>query len=164
MKKILIISTGGTFNKVYNPKTGNLDIDKTSHALKTLASKWLCDFEILNIIGKDSLEMTNHDRLELLSTIHQSSYHNIIIVHGTDTMDVTAQYLADAELEKSIVLTGAMVPYSIDATEATANLASAYGYLSALEKRGVFIVMNGVFGSYEKVNKNRSEGRFIFTS
>jgi len=160
MKKILIISTGGTFNKVYNPKTGNLDIDKTSHALKTIASKWLCNFEILNIIGKDSLEMTNHDRLELLSTIHQSNYHDIIIVHGTDTMDVTAEYLADAELEKSIVLTGAMIPYSIDATEATANLASAYGYLSALEKRGVFIVMNGVFGSYEKVKKNRKEGRF----
>jgi len=160
MKKIQIISTGGTFNKVYNPKTGNLDIDKTSHALKTIASKWLCEFEILNIIGKDSLEMTNHDRLELLSTIHQSNYHNIIIVHGTDTIDVTAEYLADAELEKTIVLTGAMVPYSIDATEATANLASAYGYLNALEKRGVFIAMNGVFGSYEKVKKNRKEGKF----
>jgi len=160
MKKILIISTGGTFNKVYNPKTGNLDIDKTSHALKTIASKWLCEFEILNIIGKDSLEMTNHDRLELLSTIHQSSYHHIIIVHGTDTMDVTAEYLADAELEKSIVLTGAMVPYSIDVTEATANLASAYGYLNALKTRGVFIAMNGVFGSYEKVKKNRKEGKF----
>jgi len=160
MNKILIISTGGTFNKVYNPKTGKLDIDKSSHALKTIASKWLCNFEILNIIGKDSLEMTNHDRLELLSTIHQSNYHNIIIVHGTDTMDVTAQYLADAELEKTIVLTGAMVPYSIDATEATANLASAYGYISSLEKRGVFIVMNGVFGSYEKVKKNRKEGKF----
>jgi len=53
-----------------------------------------------------------------------------------------------------------MVPYSIDPTEATANLASAYGYLSALKKRGVFIAMNGVFGSYEKVKKNRSEGRF----
>lgn len=160
MHKILIISTGGTFNKVYNPKTGNLDIDKSSHALKIIASKWLCKFELLNIIGKDSLEITNHDRLELLSTIHQSSYQNIIIVHGTDTMDVTAEYLADAELEKTIVLTGAMAPYSIDPTEATANLASAYGYLTALEKRGVFIAMNGVFGSYENVKKNRKEGKF----
>jgi len=160
MKKILIISTGGTFNKVYNPKTGNLDIDKSSHALKTIASKWLCDFKILNIIGKDSLEMTNHDRLELLSTIHQSNYHDIIIVHGTDTMDVTAEYLADAELEKTIVLTGAMVPYSIDASEATANLASAYGYLSALKKRGVFIAMNGVLGLHENLKKNRKEGKF----
>lgn len=160
MHKILIISTGGTFNKVYNPKTGALDIDKSSNALKHIASKWLTEFEILNIIGKDSLEITNHDRLELLSTIHQSDYDKIIIVHGTDTMDITAEYLADAELEKRIVLTGAMVPYSIDPVEATANLASAYGYLSALEKEGVFISMNGVMGSYEKVKKNRKEGQF----
>ena len=160
MKKILIISTGGTFNKIYNPKNGNLEIDKNSQALKTIASKWLCKFEIQNIIGKDSLEITNHDRLELLSNIHQSSYHSIIIVHGTDTMDVTAEYLADAELEKTIVLTGAMVPYNIDPTEATANLASAYGYINALQKEGVFIAMNGVMDSYEKVKKNRKEGKF----
>ena len=160
MHKILIISTGGTFNKVYNSKTGALDIDKSSNALKSIAFKWLTEFEILNIIGKDSLEMTNHDRLELLSTIHQSDYNKIIIVHGTDTMDVTAEYLADAELEKRIVLTGAMVPYAIEPTEATANLASAYGYLNALENEGVFIAMNGVIDSYKNVKKNRKEGRF----
>ena len=160
MHKILIISTGGTFNKVYNPKTGNLDIDKSSHSLNTIASKWLCNFEILNILGKDSLEMTNHDRLELLSIIHQSSYQNIIIIHGTDTMNITAEYLADAELEKTIVLTGAMVPYSIDPTEATANLASAYGYITALAKKGVYITMNGMFGFHKNVKKNRKEGKF----
>ena len=160
MKKILIISTGGTFNKIYNPKNGLLEIDKNAKALHTIAEKWLCEFEMLNIIGKDSLEITNHDRLELLSTIHQSDYSNIIIVHGTDTMDVTAEYLADAELEKTIVLTGAMVPFHIDPTEATANLASAYGYINALEKEGVFIAMNGVMDSYERVKKNRKEGRF----
>ena len=159
-KKILIISTGGTFNKVYAPLSGELEIDKSSNALKEIASKWLCEFEVLNIIGKDSLEMTNHDRLELLSTIHQSSYHSIIIVHGTDTLDITAEYLADAELEKTIVLTGAMVPYSIDPTEATANLASAYGYIHALEKEGVFIAINGCIDSYRKVKKNRNESRF----
>jgi len=162
MKKILIISTGGTFNKIYNPKNGNLEIDKNAQALKTIASKWLCEFNILNIIGKDSLEITNHDRLELLSTIHQANYQNIIIVHGTDTMDVTAAYLAEAELEKTILLTGSMVPYSIDPTEATANLASAYGYINALQKEGVFIAMNGVMDSYEKVKKNREEGLFTF--
>ena len=160
MEKILIISTGGTFNKVYNPHNGNLEIDKSSQAIETIASKWLCKLKILNIIGKDSLEMTNHDRLELLSTIHQSEQQHIIIVHGTDTMDVTAEYLADAELEKTIILTGAMIPYSIDPTEATANLASAYGYINALEKEGVFIAMNGVMDSYKKVTKNRKEGRF----
>jgi len=160
MKKVLIISTGGTFNKCYNPKNGELEIDINSNALKTIAQKWLCNFEILNIIGKDSLEINNHDRLELISTIHQSNYHSIIIVHGTDTMDITAEYLADAELEKTIVLTGAMVPFHIDPVEATANLASAYGYINALEKEGVFIAMNGIIDSYEKLKKNRKEGRF----
>jgi len=160
MKKILIISTGGTFNKVYNPKNGNLEIDKSAQALKSIASKWLCKFNVLNIIGKDSLEMTNQDRHELLSTIEQSEYRHVIIVHGTDTMDITAEYLADAKLEQTIVLTGAMVPYSIDLTEATANLASAYGYIHALQKEGVFIAMNGVMGSYKKVKKNREEGLF----
>jgi L-asparaginase len=160
MKKILIISTGGTFNKIYDPINGEFVIDKSSHALEEIASKWLCEFEILNIIGKDSLEMTNHDRLELLATISHSDHHRILIVHGTDTMDITAEYLADADLEKCIVLTGAMVPYSIDPVEATANLSSAYGYMNALEKEGIFIVMNGVMGTYDKVKKDRSKGRF----
>lgn len=160
MKKILLISTGGTFNKVYNPQNGLLDIDKKSTAIEEIAKKWLCKFELLNIIGKDSLDITNHDRLELLSTIHQSSYQCIIIIHGTDTMDVTAEYLADSELKKTIVLTGAMVPYSIDPIEATANLCSAYGYVSALEKEGIYITMNGVMGDYKKVRKNRKKGKF----
>jgi len=160
MKKILIISTGGTFNKVYDPINGEFSIDEASHALEQIASKWLCEFNIVNIIGKDSLDMTNHDRLELLATISHSDHHHILIVHGTDTMDVTAEYLDDADLEKCIVLTGAMVPYSIDPVEATANLASAYGYINALEQEGVFIAMNGVMGPYEKVKKDRTKGRF----
>jgi len=160
MKKILIISTGGTFNKVYDPINGEFSIDEASHALEQIASKWLCEFNIVNIIGKDSLDMTNHDRLELLATISHSDHHHILIVHGTDTMDVTAEYLADADLEKCIVLTGAMVPYSIDPVEATANLSSAYGYINALEQEGVFIAMNGVMGPYEKVKKDRTKGRF----
>jgi len=160
MKKILIISTGGTFNKVYDPIKGDFSIDNASHALEQIASKWLCEFNIVNIIGKDSLDMTNHDRLELLATISHSEYHHILIVHGTDTMDVTAEYLADADLEKCIVLTGAMVPYSVDPVEATANLSSAYGYINALGQEGIFIAMNGVMGPYEKVKKDRSKGRF----
>lgn len=158
--KILIIDTGGTFNKIYNPINGELQVDKNATALKEIANKWLCSLEVIQLIGKDSLEITNHDRLELLSTIHQSSYKQIIIIHGTDTMDITAEYLADAELEKTLVLTGAMTPYHIDPTEATANFASAYGYINALHKTGVYIAMNGVIDTYEKVKKNRKEGKF----
>ena len=161
MQKILIISTGGTFNKVYDPLNGELIVDKTSKAVKEIASKWLCEFEIMNIIGKDSLEISNHDRLELLASISHSSYHRIIIIHGTDTMDVTAAYLDDADLKKQIILTGAMVPYSIDPVEATANLCSAYGYLSAVKKEGIYIAMNAVIDTYEKVKKDKKLGKFI---
>ena len=161
MDKILLISTGGTFNKVYNPKNGKLIIDKTSNAVKKIASRWLCEFDMINLIGKDSLEMDNHDRLELLATISQSEYKKIIIIHGTDTMALTAKYLDDAELEKHIILTGAMVPYAINPVEATANLASAFGYLQTLNNNGIYIVMNGVFGSYAKIKKDRKKGKFI---
>ncbi len=160
MKKILIISTGGTFNKIYDPIKGEFSIDEASHALEQIASKWLCEFKIMNIIGKDSLEITNHDRLELLASISHSEYHHILIIHGTDTMDVTAEYLADADLEKQIVFTGAMVPYSVDPVEATANLCSAYGYINAIKEEGVYIAMNGAMGLYDKVKKDRTKGRF----
>jgi L-asparaginase len=164
MQKILIISTGGTFNKVYNPLSGELQIDKSSKAIEHIASKWLCDLEILNIIGKDSLEMMVEDRVFLAKTIKEQRTDKIIVIHGTDTMDTTAAYLNDKKLAKTIILTGAMVPYAIDPTEATANLASAYGYLMALKNTGVFIAMNGTLGAYNLVKKNRIEGKFTLVS
>jgi len=162
MRRIQIISTGGTFNKRYNPINGELEVDKTSQAIKEIATKWQCTFEVLNIISKDSLEMTNEDRLELMGTICQSEYEYIIVVHGTDTMHLTAEYLAEGELEKYVVLTGAMVPYSVDPVESTANLASAYGYLQALQKKGIYIAMNGIIDSYESVKKDRTKGVFTY--
>ena len=161
MKKILILNTGGTFNKIYNPTKALLEIDNTSPALQDISSKWLCDFEIQHIIAKDSLEMTEKDRLELLNTIKQSAHTHIIVIHGTDTMHLSSACLAAAKLEKVVVCTGAMVPYSIDPVEATANLASAYGYVQALEKDGVYIAMNAVLSSYDKVKKDRKQGKFI---
>jgi len=163
MRKIVIISTGGTFNKVYDPLNGELVIDEKSKALEEIASKWLCKFEIINITGKDSLHITNQDRLLLLATINHSEYDDIIVIHGTDTMDSTAKYLTDAEIDKRIVLTGAMVPYSIDPVEATANLASAFGYLQTLTDDGIYITMNGLYGSYNKIIKDKKNAKFILS-
>jgi len=160
-KKILIINTGGTFNKFYDPIKGKLTVDQGAKALKTLASKWLCDLEIINIIGKDSLDMNSHDRLELLAIISQSAFDDIIVIHGTDSMKLTAEYLADADMEKRIVLTGAMVPYSIDPVEATANFASAFGFIQNMNENKVFIIMNGLFSEYDKIKKDRKKGKFI---
>ncbi len=163
MEKILIISTGGTFNKIYDPLSGKLKVDREASALKEIASRWLCDFETLPMIHKDSLEMTNQDRLKLLTTIHHSESSHILIVHGTDTMDITAAYLAEAAIEKKIILTGAMVPYSIDPVEATANLASSFGYLQNVQSNGIYIVMHGIFGKYDQIKKDREKGKFILS-
>ena len=159
MKEILVINTGGTFNKVYNPLTGNLEISKDK-ALKSITKHWLTKLNIINIIGKDSLEMTDEDREEIHQTIKISNHTKIIIVHGTDTMHITANHLDSMNLNKSIILTGAMVPYTINPIEATANFASAYGYLCATTSDGVCIAMNGVIKDYKKVNKNREKGYF----
>jgi L-asparaginase len=160
MKKILIISTGGTFNKVYNPLNGELEIDITNQALKRLEKQWMVDFSIINIIGKDSLDMTEEDRKVVAKTVKNSSIENIIIIHGTDTMDKTAHYLATQNLDKKIILTGSMVPFSINPIEATANFSSAYGYLLSVEKTGVYIGMNGVIGLFNEIVKNREKGFF----
>ena len=161
MKKILCISTGGTFNKRYNPVKGVLEVDESSMALEKIRKKWQCEFEFVSIIGKDSLEMTSSDRLLLLATINLSNYDDLIIIHGTDTMEITAAYLADSELDKRVILTGAMIPYAIDTVDATANFASAFGYLQLLEKNGVYIAMNGIVAPYEQITKERVAGRFV---
>ncbi len=160
MKKVLIINTGGTFNKIYNPITGNLDIDTKGKALKSIETSWLRELEVINIIGKDSLEMTQTDRGEILNQVNLNPYQHIIIVHGTDTMDQTASYLDEGKVDKKIVLTGTMVPFSINSIEATANLASAYGFIQEVHDNGVYIAMNGKFGRYQKIQKNKEKGLF----
>jgi len=161
MKKILLLSTGGTFNKHYDEKTGAITIDTAADTLRELAEKWRTVFEIETLIGKDSLEMDETDRALLLESVRKSPYENILIIHGTDTMDKSAAVLAEAKLSKRIVLTGAMIPYRVDKVEATANVAMAYGYLQAEIANGVYICMNGIIGKHESMVKNREAGRFV---
>ena len=160
MKNVLIINTGGTFNKIYNPLSGELDIEQSGEAINSIAQQWLNHLEIINIIGKDSLDMTDKDREKIVETIQKEAIERVIIVHGTDTIDQTANYLSQAMLNKKIILTGAMVPYSINPIEATANFSSAYGYLMGIEKVGVYISMNGVIKDYKRVIKNKEKGYF----
>jgi len=160
MKKILIINTGGTFNKVYDPIKGILDIEPQGNALDEIAKAWLTNFKILNIIAKDSLEMNDFDREQILQEVLQNDEKEIIIVHGTDTMDMTAKYLAQAKPKKQIILTGAMIPYSINPIESVSNLACAYGFMQSNEKVGVYISMNGIIEDYKRVIKNKEKGYF----
>jgi len=162
-KKILLLNTGGTFNKIYEPISGELVVDDNASALHDIAKRWQSELDIISIINKDSLYITTQDRIEMLSMIIQSEYNNIIVIHGTDTMELSAEYIADAEVEKKLVFTGAMVPYSIDATEATANLAMAYGFLQNSAPNGVYISMNGLLKPYDKITKDRDRGVFVST-
>ncbi len=158
---ILIISTGGTFNKVYNPINGSLEVDSTGNAIRIILSKWLCYFKIVTIIDKDSLDINDIDRGKLLDIIRDSSYSSIIVIHGTDTIDISTSFIADAKLSKRVVFTGAMIPFAIDSVEATANLALALGFLQASKDSGVYIAINGVVGSYRDIIKDRVNGKFV---
>ncbi|HIP61646.1 MAG TPA: asparaginase [Sulfurovum sp.] len=160
MHKILLISTGGTFNKYYSEQSGKLEIDTEAKALQEILHKWRCTFEIKTIIDKDSLDINGTDRQEILEAILDSDYKKIIVIHGTDTMDKSAKFIAGSNLSKQVVFTGAMIPYSIDSIEATANLASAIGYIQDRDNNGVYISMNGIIGSHNNVFKNRDVGRF----
>ncbi|QNM87721.1 asparaginase domain-containing protein [Aliarcobacter cryaerophilus] len=160
--KITVINTGGTFNKRYNPILGELEVPKDSLALDEIISYcYNIDFEVLNIISKDSLEMSDVDRELIVKTIKNIKNENIIIVHGTDTMDLTAKYLDEKIKDKTIILTGAMLPISINKIEATLNFSQAIGFLNSNCENGIYISMHGSVKNYKKLIKNRELGKFL---
>ena len=161
MEKILIINTGGTFNKCYNPLKGELEVPQDGIAVESILQYcYNTSYELLNIIHKDSLEMTEEDRELMVKTIQSSPCQKVLIIHGTDTMDVTATFLALNIKDKIITLTGAMVPFSIDTVEATANFMMALGDLQLREKNGVNLAMHGAIASHGSIYKNRQKGIF----
>ena len=115
----------------------------------------------LNVISKDSLDMSDADREFIVKTIKNCKNENIIIVHGTDTIDLTASFIDENIKDKTIVLTGAMLPISINKIEATLNFASAIGFLNANIKNGIYISMHGSVKNYKKLIKNREIGQFL---
>jgi L-asparaginase len=162
MDEIVVINTGGTFNKTYNPITGRLEV--THDALLTLQKVWHAHFETIHIIHKDSLEMTKQDREEIRQTITNHPAQKFLIIHGTDTMNETAQFLDEQVTDKTIVLTGAMVPFSIDATEASSNFGFAFGFLQIKQEHGTYIAIHGLADHHIYIVKNREEGYFTHIS
>lgn len=159
---VTIINTGGTFNKRYNPLKGLLEVPSDNIALnKIIASCHNVNFEIKNIVSKDSLDMDDNDRQIITDAVNETSNDNIIIIHGTDTVDLTSQFLKQQVLNKKIVFTGAMVPMSIDEVEATMNFSQALGFLSASVENGIYLAMHGVVVDASKLVKNRKEGKFL---
>jgi len=156
----MILSTGGTFNKYYDPREGSLRVDHTGRAVKELCRRFGIDVPIDCIIGKDSLDMDDRDRGEILQAVRNSAAKRVLIVHGTDTMDRSADFLAGASCRKRVVFCGSMIPYSIDATEAAANFAFALGFLGSSGLPGIYIAMHGIAADYRDVFKDREAGLF----
>lgn len=157
---MLILNTGGTFNKRYNPLSGELEVPYDNLAVEKILSTFSSTLEVAGVIYKDSLDMDTEDRKTMASIISASQERFFVVIHGTDTMHLSALFL-DAVLEdKVVVLTGAMVPFEIDPLEATANLAMALGFAKAQDTPGVYICMQGLVARHEKIVKNRALGKF----
>jgi len=159
---VTIINTGGTFNKRYNPIKGQLEVPSDNIALnKIIASCHNVEFEIKNIVSKDSLDMDDNDRQVITNAINETLNDKIIIIHGTDTIDLTSQFLKQQISNKKIVFTGAMVPMSIDEVEATMNFSQALGFLSANVENGIYLSLHGVVVDASKLIKDKSVGKFL---
>jgi len=159
---IEIINTGGTFNKRYNPISGNLEVPEDFFAVSDILEKSLFinqNIKITQIISKDSLDFTKKDRELLLKTIKNSKSDKVIVIHGTDTMYKSAKFVAKEIKTKVVIFTGAMKPYEIEKVEAVSNLMMAIGF-SQNCKKGVYISMHGIVEKYNKINKNYQRGVF----
>ncbi len=155
-----VIAAGGTFDKHYDPIKGEL-VFAQSQLPTVLANARIADHSVVEVAMQiDSLFMTDEHRQTLLAACKASQEQHIIIVHGTDTMTDTAQVLGKANLsDKTIVLTGAMVPFSIEHSDASFNLGFATACARTLAP-GVYVAMNATVFVWDNVRKNRQAGFF----
>jgi L-asparaginase len=157
---IQVFVTGGTFDKQYNYLTGELWFNETH--LPKMLSRGRCtlDVDVQQLMMMDSLDMSEADIDTILNACKSSDYEMIVITHGTDRMVETAHNLAEAQLDKVIVITGAMIPYAFGtSSDGFFNLGSAMSFVQVLPK-GVYIAMNGQYFLWNKVVKNRATGYF----
>jgi len=156
---IRLLVTGGTFDKEYDEITARL-IFKDSHVADMLKlGRCRLDVAISTVMMKDSLDMTDADRKAITRCCQDSTESQILITHGTDTMVDTAAYLAEHLTGKTIVLTGAMVPFAFGSSDGMFNLGSALSFVQVLSP-GVYIAMNGRYFPWGRVRKNRESGVF----
>jgi L-asparaginase len=156
---IRIFITGGTFDKEYNELDGKLFFKDTHLPEMLKLGRCKVPVEIRTLMLVDSLEMTDADRQIIIEQCRKCKEDRIVITHGTDTMEETANALGQAGLEKTIVLTGAMVPYKFGSSDGLFNLGSALAFAQTLS-RGVYVVMNGRCFIWNNVKKNRKTGEF----
>jgi L-asparaginase len=156
---IRIFITGGTFDKEYNELNGELYFKDThmSDLLEMGRSK--VDVEIRTLMMVDSLEMTDEDRQLIVHQCNNCDENQIVITHGTDTMEETARMLARKVKDKTVILTGAMIPIKFGSSDGLFNLGSALAFAQSLP-HGVYVAMNGKYFHATNVRKNKATGMF----
>ena len=154
-----IFVTGGTFDKEYNELNGQLFF-KDTHIQEILKlGRSRVDTNIRTLMLVDSLEMTDTDRNIIVESCKGAEEDKIVITHGTDTMTTTAKVLASSIKNKTIVITGAMIPYKFGSSDGLFNLGSALAFVQTLP-HGVYIAMNGKCFPWDNCRKNRQTGFF----
>ena len=156
---IRIFITGGTFDKEYNELNGQLYFKDTHlHDLLEMGRSRV-EVKIRTLMMIDSLEMTDEDRGLIAHQCQQCEEDKIVLTHGTDTMSDTAKALAQKIKNKTIVLTGAMIPIKFGSSDGLFNLGSAIAFAQSLP-HGVYVAMNGRYFNWDNVRKNKQTGVF----
>ncbi len=156
---IKVFATGGTFDKEYNELTGSLFFQRTHIGDMLKLGRCHLKVSVEELMMVDSLDMTEADRGLILRRCQETPETRIIITHGTDSMDRTAAALGRGITGKTIVVTGAMVPYTFGSSDGMFNLGTALAFVQVLPA-GVYVAMNGRFFEWQKVRKNRRLGIF----
>ena len=157
---MLILNSGGTFNKRYNEISGELEVPYDNYAIEKILESFNFKYALAGVVYKDSLEMNAQDRKMIAQIIMESQDDTFIVIHGTDTMELTAEFLDEVFEDKKIILTGAMKPFEIESIESTLNLGMAIGFSKSVDVNGVYICMNGHIKTWDKLKKNRELGKF----
>ena len=156
---IRILVTGGTFDKEYNEKTGQLYFKDTHLAEMLDRGRCRVPVSIHTVMMIDSLEMSDSDRELVVQSCRQAPEDRVVVTHGTDTMTDTAAAIAQADTGKTVVLTGAMIPWAFGSSDGLFNLGSALSFVQVLPA-GVYVAMNGKCFPWDRVRKNRERGEF----
>lgn len=156
---IRILVTGGTFDKEYDELTGRLFFKETHIHEMLRLGRCRVPVAVETVMMIDSLEMTGADREAILRRCREASEEQIVLTHGTDTMVETAAALGAAVIGKTIVLTGAMVPWAFGSSDGLFNLGSALSFVQLLPV-GVYVAMNGRRFDWNNVRKDRASGVF----
>jgi len=156
---ILILITGGTFDKEYDEIKEQLNFKETHVPQMLIRGRCRLDIKLSIPMLLDSLKMTETDRKKILEICKKSKEDKILITHGTSTIAETAKFLAKSIKNKTIVLTGAMSPYAFGSSDGLFNLGCTLAFVQTLP-HGVYVAMNGRYFTHDNVRKNTSTGFF----